>query len=133
MVLEPPNAKTYLDTSPFWDGAGHHRLMLQFCRDTGRFQHPPQPVSQYSGSRNLDWRQASGKGAIFSWVVQSASRPPLAPRSPLVSALIGLEEEVRFLSWLTGAEGREINRGDAVALDWQPLIDGRNWPAFRFA
>ena len=131
MVLEYSDSNDYVDTSPFWEGARGHRLMLQFCRDTGRFQHPPKPVSQYSGSSNLDWRQARGRGTIFSWIVQSASRPPLLPRSPFVSVLVDLEDRVRILSWLTGVENQEIGRGKAVELDWQPLVDGRMWPAFR--
>jgi uncharacterized OB-fold protein len=131
MVLESPISRGYLDTSPFWEGARTHRLMLQLCRDTGRFQHPPQPVSQYSGSRNLEWRQACGKGRIFSWIIQSASRAPLLPRSPLVSVLVDLEEDVRILSWLTAVENQEVRRGRTVELDWQPLDDGRIWPAFR--
>lgn len=130
-MLEYSNSNGYVDTAPFWEGARGHRLMLQFCRDTGRFQHPPRPVSQYSGSSDLEWRQASGRGILFSWIVQSASRPPLLPRAPLVSVLVDLEERVRILSWLTGVENQEIARGKAVELDWQPLADGRMWPAFR--
>ena len=130
-MLEYSNSNDYVDTSLFWEGACNHRLMLQFCRDTGRFQYPPRPVSQYSGSRNLDWRQARGRGTIFSWIVQSASLPPLLPRSPLVSVLVDLEERVRILSWLTGVENQEIGRGKSVEVDWQPLVDGRMWPAFR--
>jgi len=131
MVLEYSNSNAYVDTSPFWEGARDHRLMLQFCLDTGRFQYPPRPVSRYSGSSNLEWRQARGRGTIFSWVVQSASHPPLLPRSPLVSVLVDLDDGVRILSWLTGVENQEIGRGKAVELDWQPLVDGRMWPAFR--
>ena len=130
-MVEYSNSHGYVDTAPFWKGACGHRLMLQFCRDTGRFQHPPKPVSQYSASSDLDWRPACGRGTRFSWIVQSASRPPLLPRSPFVSVLVDLEERVRILSWLTGVENQEIGRGKAVEVDWQPLVDGRMWPAFR--
>ena len=67
-VVRPlPRPDIYLKTRPFWDAAKEHKLLLQFCKDTNQYQWYPRPVSIYSGTRNLEWREASGKGALYSW------------------------------------------------------------------
>jgi uncharacterized OB-fold protein len=40
-----PKPDVYVPSKPFWDGARAGKLMLQFCKDTNRFQHYPRPVS----------------------------------------------------------------------------------------
>src|SRR5258708_22487719 len=57
----------YMKTRPFWEAAKQHKLMLQCCKDTNQYQWFPRPVSIYSGKRNLEWREASGKGTLYTW------------------------------------------------------------------
>jgi uncharacterized OB-fold protein len=134
MVAEFPDPciqMAYLDSAPFWDGARDRRLILQFCLETSRFQHPPRPISQFTGSRKLAWREASGKGSIYSWTIQTAPATALVLYRPLVSIVVDMAERFRFLSWLTGFDNQAIRRGAPVEVEWQTLANGRSWPAFR--
>ncbi len=54
-------------SKPFWDGAKDKKLMLQFCPKAGKYQFYPRPVSVYTGSRELEWREASGKRKIYAF------------------------------------------------------------------
>ena len=56
-------------TREFWEGAKQGKLMLQYCKDAKKFQFYPRPVSIYTGSRNLEWREVSGKGRIYACTV----------------------------------------------------------------
>jgi uncharacterized OB-fold protein len=116
---------TYIDTAPFWEGAARRRLVLQICRDTGRFQHLPRPVSVYTGSRNLGWREVSGSGIIRSCTTLKIGQIP----KPAV--LVDLDAGVRMLSWIERAEPHKITPGLRVDIDWLSLEDGRQWPVFR--
>ena len=117
--------ETYIDTAPFWEGAARGRLVLQVCRDTGRLQHLPRPVSIYTGSRNLDWSEVSGSG-----IVRSCTTLRLAQiLKPAV--LVDLDAGVRMLSWIERAEQHKIAPGLRVDIDWLSLKDGRQWPVFR--
>jgi uncharacterized protein len=59
-----------LDTvnRPFWAAAADGKFMLQFCKDCGDTRYPPGPVCPKCLSSNQDWKQASGRGTLESWV-----------------------------------------------------------------
>ena len=40
-----PKENAFVDARPFWEGARAGKLVLQYCRDSGKFQHYPRPVS----------------------------------------------------------------------------------------
>lgn len=116
---------TYIDTAPFWEGAARRRLVLQVCRDTGRFQHLPRPLSIYTGSRNLGWREVSGAGVVCSCTKLRIGHVSKS------AVLVDLDAGVRMLSWIEHAEHDEAAPGLRVDIDWVVLKDGRQWPVFR--
>jgi hypothetical protein len=124
-----PAENLFTDSSAFWQGTRDGKLMLQFCTESGRFQHFPRPISLYTGSRKLEWREVSGKGKIYS--VTALRTPGLGAdgRLPCVLALVELDEGVRILANLPGCEPGQVRIGDAVKLTWDELADGR-YPAF---
>lgn len=127
-----PRENLYVDSAAFWQGTREGRLLLQYCKDSGRFQHFPRPVSLYTGSRNLEWREVSGNGTVYS--VTALRTPGLGAdgRLPCVLALIELEEGVRILGNLPGSRPGDVRIGDRVKLAWDELSDGR-YPAFALA
>jgi hypothetical protein len=127
-----PREKLYVDSAPFWQGTREGKLMLQYCKDSGRFQHFPRPVSLYTGSRNLEWREVSGKGTVYA--ITALRTPGLGAdgRLPCVLALVELEEGVRILGNLPASRPGDVRIGDRVKLAWDELSDGR-YPAFTIA
>ena len=125
------HAMAYLDTSPFWKGIGERRLMLQFCTDSGRFQHPPRPVSVFTGSRRLEWREVDGAGAIHATSVFRAAPGRGPDRPDQCYASIDLDAGVRIIGRLLDCAPGEARVGARVVLAWDTLADGRGYPAFR--
>lgn len=127
---ELPRESQYVDSAAFWQGTRDGRLVLQVCLKTGRFQHFPRPLSLYTGTRELGWREVSGNGTIYA--VTALRTPGLGAegRLPCVLALVELDEGVRILGNLPDSRPGEVRIGDRVTLRWDALSDGR-YPAFR--
>jgi uncharacterized OB-fold protein len=120
-------------TKPFWAGARADKLMLQFCNDTNRFQHYPRPVSIYTGSRNLEWREVSGKGQIYACTIVRVPGPGLEGRLPLSVATVELDEGVRIIANIIGSNPEEVAIGRRVILAWDYLDGDTPYPAFKLA
>jgi hypothetical protein len=60
----------HIDTTnkPFWDGCKQGKLLLQYCRDCGDTRYPPSHICPKCLSSNQDWKEASGRGTLQSWI-----------------------------------------------------------------
>ncbi|MBR0898915.1 OB-fold domain-containing protein [Bradyrhizobium tropiciagri] len=125
-----PRPDIYMNTSPFWEAAKQRRLMLQYCKDSNRYQWFPRPVSIYSGKRNLEWREASGKGILYTWTNTLVPWPDHEDRVPYVCALVDLQEGVRMLVNLINCDASKFREGLPVRLAWEKLSDDFNVPVF---
>ena len=103
--------------------------MLQFCPETGRYQHFPRPLSLYTGKREVQWREASGGGSIYAVTALRTKGLGADDRLPCVLALVELDEGVRVLANLIGCSPGEAAIGDRVQLCWDQMSDGQ-YPAF---
>jgi uncharacterized OB-fold protein len=120
-------------TAPWWDGTRERRLLLQRCGTCGEVQHHPRHVCVSCGAtEGLGWVESSGAGVVDTFtVVHRAPRSGL--EAPYVVARVRLDDGPVLLAWIvaSGADLPEVGIGDAVALDWAPLEDGRALPVFR--
>jgi len=128
-----PKPNGFTCTAPFWQAARDRKLMLQYCPESGRFQHVPRPVSVYTGKRNLEWREVAGKGHIYALTTLRVGRAEIAARLPLIAATIELDEGVRIIGNLIESEPRSCRIGRRVELAWDMLDEGMSYPAFRIA
>jgi uncharacterized OB-fold protein len=126
--LPRPNA--YMNTAPFWEATKEGKFLLQYCKDSGKYQWYPRPVSIYTGKRNLEWRAASGKGTLYSWTVTYSAWPGHEDRVPYICAYVDLDEGPRLLCNLLNCDKDKVRIGMPVKLVWDKLEDGTNYPAF---
>lgn len=125
-----PQPSVYVDTQPFWDGAKQGRLVLQFCLDTKQFQHYPRPVSIFTGSRNLEWREVTGKGTIYACTVIRVPGPGLEGRLPLSVVTVELDDGVRIIGNVLNVDPDTVKIGQRVEVAWDRLSDDVQYPAF---
>jgi uncharacterized OB-fold protein len=125
-----PRPNIYTETRPFWDAAREGRLLLQYCVDTGRYQWLPRPVSVYTGSRRLEWREASGRGTLYSWTNTLAPWPGHEDRVPYLCGMVDLEEGVRIVTNLVNCKEKDLRAGMPMKLTWERLSDEFNFPVF---
>jgi len=115
----------------FWfEAAREHRLVIQRCAGCGTLRHPPGPCCPHCGSFEWDTAEASGRGQVYSFVVNHHPRHP-AFGYPLIVALVELEEGTRLVTDLIGVEPGEVEIGMPVVLDWLDADPGLSLPVFR--
>ena len=70
-------------TEPYWEGTKQKKLLVQYCKPTGKYQHFPRPVSIFTGRRrDLEWREVSGKGVVYSYTITRARHAGLPWHQP---------------------------------------------------
>ena len=122
------------DTQFFWDGVNAHELRIQ-KRPDGTLQHPPVPAVWQDPKKEVapsDYLVASGKGTVYSFVVHHAPQVP-GRTLPFVIALVELEEGVRMLGELRGADPSAVKIGMPVAvtyIDFPASEDGPAWTLY---
>ena len=80
---------------------------------------------------DLEWRPASGDGTVYAVTVEHRPQnPAMRELAPYTVALVDLDEGVRMLSSVVGAQPDSVAVGQRVHVTWEPLSDGRNLPLF---
>lgn len=124
--VERPPVQPMSFTQPYWDGTREKKLMVQYCPRTEQYQFFPRPASLYTGRRDLEWREVSGKGELYSYTIARRTRPPFAGHEPFAIAMVTLAEGVRIMGNLINVDEGQIRIGMAVKPCWAPLPDGYN-------
>jgi len=126
--LRPRPALTQ-DNSFFFEGAKQHKLLIQKCSACGALRHPPRPSC--ARCRSFEWEplEASGRGTIFSFVVNHYPQVP-AFDYPLVVALVELEEGTRLVANVSGITPETAAIGMAVEAGFEDFDDELSLPVF---
>ncbi|MGH9307460.1 MAG: bifunctional MaoC family dehydratase N-terminal/OB-fold nucleic acid binding domain-containing protein [Acidimicrobiales bacterium] len=125
-----PRPSITQDNAFFFEGARNHQLLIQRCASCLTLRHPPQPACARCGSFDSDTVVASGRGRVYSFVVNHYPQVP-AFDYPLVVALIELEEGTRLVSNLVGTAPQDVAVGLAVQVEFTRFDDALTLPQFR--
>lgn len=125
-----PRPSITKDNSFFFEGAKGHQLLIQRCASCGRLRHPPGPMCPACRSLEWDTLEASGRGRVYSFVVNHYPQVP-AFDYPLAVGLIELEEGTRLVSNIVGVEPADIEVGMPVEVEFVAFDDELTLPQFR--
>ncbi|WP_214325619.1 Zn-ribbon domain-containing OB-fold protein [Nonomuraea sediminis] len=92
------------ETRPFWDGAAAGQLRIQRCLACERHYFYPRPGCPRCGSDQVEWVTASGRGTLYSYVINHRPAPGFEDETPYAIAVVELEEGVRMMTNLVGIE-----------------------------
>lgn len=114
-------------SKPYWEATREKKLVIQYCRATGQYQHYPRPVSIYTGrERDLEWREVSGKGEIFSFSLTYRGTAAFRGHEPYVVAIVTLDVGINVIANVIHCEREQLRIGLPVRACWLPLEDGTN-------
>src|SRR5690606_19439126 len=65
--LPQPRITPAPDAAPFWEAARRHEWRLPYCRRCSAYFFYPRPHCPTCGSREIEWRAASGRGRLYSF------------------------------------------------------------------
>lgn len=101
--------------APFLDGFREKRLRLPFCAETGQFFFPPGPVSPFTGKPCREWRDASGRGTLWSYVVFHQNYfAGFADEVPYPVLMVKLDEGPFLIANLRGRTPADLRIGQRV-------------------
>ena len=75
------------ETRPYWDAAAEGRLSIQQCNACGRYYFYPRSFCRYCTSRDVVWRDVSGRARLVSYVINYRPLPP-AQKTPQVPVIV---------------------------------------------
>ncbi len=130
MSYNKPLPKLDTDNRPFWAATKQGKFMLQFCRDCGDTRFPPGPVCPKCLSSNQDWKEASGKGTLESWVdFHRAYWDGFKGELPYRVCMVRLEEGPVVVSNLT-SKTDNLRMGQPVQVVYEAVTDEVTLPKF---
>ncbi len=103
------------DSRPFWNGLAEKKVMLKYCRQCSSPFYYPRIVCPHCFSSDLDWRQASGRGKLYTYTISRRPTHPLfADEVPQYLAVVELDEGPRITSTLVNVPEGNITIGMAL-------------------
>lgn len=120
-------------TEPYWNGLKQGKLLLRHCRGCGKPHFYPREVCPHCHSLDLDWIEASGQGAIYSYTVAHRSAgPAYADDVPYTIAIVELDEGPRMMTWIVEAKDG-VTIGARVKVRFEAWNDETTLPVFELA
>lgn len=118
------------DTEAWWDATRERRLLVQRCRDCGHHQLYPRSLCLTCRGTDLELREVSGDGTVWSYSVVHRSPDPEVFPPPYVVALVRLAEGPVLTTNLVEVQPQDVVCDQPVQLRWFALDDGRHLPVF---
>lgn len=108
---------------PFWDGCLAGKLLQQRDRQTGTLHWPPKP-QYWKGGQRLEWIEASGLGAVFTYVVAyEPFLPAFQHMLPHIMVVVQLDEGARIVGYMKNCTPEQMSFGLRVRVVFEPLTE----------
>ena len=129
---KPPRPRPAVthDNAFFFEGAKQGKLLIQRCTGCQALRHPPRPVCPKCGAYEWDTVASSGKGTVYSFVVNHYPQVPSFDY-PLPVVLVELEEGTRVVSNIVGIDAGDVFVGMPVEVEFTPFDEDLTLPQFR--
>ncbi|MGB3289322.1 MAG: OB-fold domain-containing protein [Burkholderiaceae bacterium] len=118
--MQPISAREFpapipnVETQHFWDAAKEGRLLIKHCIGCDKAHWYPREVCPFCQGGKTLWRQASGKGTIYSYSVMRRAAVPFA------TAYVTLEEGPTMLSNIVDCDFDALAIGMPVEVCFAP-------------
>ena len=121
------------ETHHFWDGTRAGELRLQRCEPCRHVYFPPRPFCPKCGAREVSVIQASGRGHLYSYVINHRPPPGFEDDAPYAIAVVELEEGPRMMSNLVDVEQtpEALQLDMALEVTFEQVTDEITLPKFR--
>jgi len=116
------------ETEPFWAAARSGKFVLPWCVESKKAFWYPRAVSPFKPGGKVEWREASGRGTIYSLSVMK--RAP----EPYTIAYVTLDEGPTMMTNIVDCDFDKLKIGQKVKLVFKPTDgDGPPFPMFTAA
>jgi uncharacterized protein len=117
---------------PYWDGAKEGVLRIQQCQDCQTWFFPPSEFCPEDLSHNWEWKEASGKGTIWTRIfMHQMYYRAFADDIPYNVVWVKLDEGPMITSCVVGSPNEEIEVDRRVEVVFDAVTDDVVLPKFR--
>ena len=110
-------------SKPFFDACREGKLLLRYCPTCNRYLIPSAEVCDSCFDTDIEWRESSGRGTIYSFVLNyQVIHPGFKDLVPYSVIVVELEEGPRFTSTYDGPN-EEIEVDMPVRVTFEDLSD----------
>ncbi len=113
------------ETKAFWDAERQNRFLIPVCTACGKAHWYPRAICPFCAGDKIAWRQASGRGTIYTYSVMRRVKEPYA------IAHVTLAEGPTMLTNIVDCDFDKLYIGQPVAVVFQETENGPPAPMFR--
>jgi uncharacterized OB-fold protein len=121
-ILDPAASPEH---AAFREAARAGRFVIPVCRSCGKAHWYPRARCPFCVDGEIEWREASGEGTVYSWSVTQRVSPPHA------IAYVTLAEGPSVLTSIVDSDLQDLKIGAAVEVVLTEVEDGMFFPFFR--
>jgi uncharacterized OB-fold protein len=114
-----------VETQAFWNAARENRFTIPVCTACGKAHWYPRAICPFCASDKMQWRDASGKGTIYTYSVMRHVK------EPYVIAHVTLAEGPTMLTNIVDCDFDKLRVGQSVAVVFKETENGPPVPMFR--
>ena len=113
-----------VENLPYWEAASRGKLLVKFCNACGETHFYPRAICPFCFSGRTEWREATGKGTIYSFSVMRRVAVPYA------LAYVSLAEGPAMMTNIVDCDLDALSIGQAVRVVFKPSASGQLVPMF---
>ena len=114
------------ESQAFWDAARQGKFLIRSCNACGKVHWYPRTICPFCMSADTEWRDGSGKGAIYTYTVMRRAKEPYAV------AYVELDEGPKMLTNIVDCDLDRLEIGQRVELIFVPTTEeGPPVPCFK--
>ena len=113
------------ESKAFFEAARAGKFMVPVCTACGKAHWYPRAICPFCASDQVEWRQGSGKGTIYSFSVMRRVKEPYA------IAHVTLAEGPTMLTNIVDCDFDKLRIGQPVAVAFQDSENGPPVPVFK--
>jgi uncharacterized OB-fold protein len=113
------------ETETFWNEAREGRFVVPTCSACGKAHWYPRAICPFCSSEKVQWRDASGRGIIYTFSVMRRAKEPYA------IAYVTLAEGPTMMTNIVDCNFDKLSIGQAVNVVFKDTEGGPPVPMFR--
>ncbi len=112
------------DTAPYWNGLAEGVVRLPHCATCDALIWYPRAVCPGCGTSDLEWRDLSGRGTIYSFSIARRTPGSWGKVTPFVLAYVELDEGPRVMTNIVTDQPESLTCGQPVEARFDPTEEG---------